>query len=98
MSDPIVSALVTDLMDRSKLSSALPGVQFRLAHDANVVIVDLARQPDIAALRASHPAAKIVAYGSHVDTESMDAARAAGADDVMPRSKFFRDPTAAVRL
>ena len=98
VSDPIVSALVTDLMDRSKLSSAIPGVQFQLADDANVVIVDLARQPDIAALRASHPAAKIVAYGSHVDTESMDAARAAGADDVMPRSKFFRDPTAAVRL
>ena len=83
-------------MDRSKLSSAIPGVQFQLAHDANVVIVDLARQPDIAAIRASHPNARIVAYGSHVDTDSMTAASEAGADDVMPRSKFFRDPAAAI--
>jgi hypothetical protein len=92
----IVSALVTDLMDRSKLSAAIPGVQFQLADDADVVIVDLARGPAIAEIRASHPNARIVAYGSHVDTDSMDAARTAGADDVIPRSKFFRDPGAAI--
>jgi DNA-binding NarL/FixJ family response regulator len=83
-------------MDRSKLSAAIPGVQFQLVADADVVIVDLARSPAIADLRASHPTAKIVAYGSHVDSEAMAAARAAGADDVMPRSKFFRDPAATL--
>lgn len=92
----IVSALVTDLMDRSKLSAAIPGVQFQLADDAEVVIVDLARAPAIAAIRASHPNTRIVAYGSHVDQDAMEAARAAGADDVLPRSKFFRDPAATL--
>jgi DNA-binding NarL/FixJ family response regulator len=32
----------------------------------------------------------IVAWGSHVDAEAFDAARAAGADRVMPRSAFTR--------
>jgi hypothetical protein len=31
-----------------------------------------------------------------VDEASADAARAAGADSVMPRSKFFRAPLAAI--
>lgn len=30
----------------------------------------------------------VVAYGSHVDTETLRAARAAGCDEVMPRSQF----------
>lgn len=32
----------------------------------------------------------IVAWGSHVDVEAFDAARAAGADRVLPRSAFTR--------
>ena len=37
----------------------------------------------------------IVAYGSHVDTATLTAARAAGCDRVMPRSKFVEElPTA----
>jgi DNA-binding NarL/FixJ family response regulator len=31
---------------------------------------------------------RVVAYGSHVDAESLRAARAAGCDPVMPRSQF----------
>jgi CheY-like chemotaxis protein len=31
---------------------------------------------------------RIVAYGSHVDTATLKAARAAGCDEVMPRSQF----------
>jgi CheY-like chemotaxis protein len=34
---------------------------------------------------------RIVAYGSHVDTETLRAARAAGCDPVLPRSKFVAD-------
>ncbi len=87
-----ISALVTDLMDRSRISAALPGVQFSLQDDADVVIVDLSRGVEqIADVRASHPDARIVAYGPHVDDETMDAARGAGADVVVPRSRFFRD-------
>jgi hypothetical protein len=92
-----VVALVSDLMDRSKLSGAISGVVFSLRDDAEVVIVDLARGADqVAQVRASHPGARIVAYGPHVDDEAMDAAKAAGADVVLPRSRFFRDPAAAL--
>ncbi len=93
----LLVALTTDLMDRSRLSAALPDVQFSLdpdaAADADVVIVDLTRGIEqVTSIRASHPNARIVCYGPHVDDASLDAARAAGADVVLPRSRFFRDP------
>jgi CheY-like chemotaxis protein len=34
---------------------------------------------------------RVIAYGSHVDTASLKAARAAGCDPVLPRSKFVED-------
>jgi CheY-like chemotaxis protein len=34
---------------------------------------------------------RIIAYGSHVDIASLKAARAAGCDPVLPRSKFVED-------
>jgi len=34
---------------------------------------------------------RVVAYGSHVDTDTLRAARAAGCDPVLPRSKFVED-------
>ena len=93
----VVVALTTDLMDRSKLSAAIPGVQFGAATGAEVVIVDLARGTEqVGKLRAAHPAARIVCYGPHVDDDAATAARTAGADVVLPRSKFFRDPAAAI--
>ena len=92
-----VVALTGDLMDRSKISRGIPGVSFTLTDDVDVVVVDLAKGVDqVRAVRAGHPDARIVAYGPHVDDQSMDAARAAGADVVLPRSRFFRDPYASV--
>lgn len=101
-----IAALVTDLMDRSRISSALTSVEFvrdaNAAADAHVVIVDLSRGgkdgtgEDVAAVRAAAPAARIVAYGSHVDEAVLERARADGADLVLPRSRFFRDPATAV--
>jgi hypothetical protein len=96
-----VCALVGDLMDRSKISSAIGDVEFVRDADgcdgADVVIVDLARFGDqVAALRTSRPDARVVCFGPHVDEASADAAVAAGADVVMPRSKFFRDIAAAI--
>jgi CheY-like chemotaxis protein len=41
-----------------------------------------------ARLREATESPRVVAYGSHVDTESLCAARAAGCDPVWPRSKF----------
>src|SRR3954470_2645849 len=93
-----VCALVTDLMDRSKISSAIPGVGFMLDGAADVVIVDIARSgPQVVAeIRAEMPAVRIVCFGPHVDDEAADAARAAGADVVLPRSRSFRAPAAAI--
>lgn len=34
---------------------------------------------------------RVMAYGSHVDTETLRAAREAGCDPVLPRSKFVED-------
>jgi CheY-like chemotaxis protein len=34
---------------------------------------------------------RVVAYGAHVDTATLRAARAAGCDPVLPRSKFVED-------
>ena len=34
---------------------------------------------------------RVVAYGSHVDTERLQAARSAGCDPVLPRSKFVEE-------
>jgi CheY-like chemotaxis protein len=59
-----------------------------------VVFVDLAAGDLVApgALvayqRLAGPTTAFVAFGSHVDTEALAAARAAGCDPVMPRSKF----------
>jgi hypothetical protein len=96
-----VCALVTDLMDRSKVAAAVEGVEFVRTVDAcagaDVVIVDLARfGADVAALRAALPSARLVCFGPHVDEESAAAASDAGADVVLPRSAFFRDPGAAI--
>lgn len=96
-----VRALVDDLMDRSRLGS-VHGIRFvESAADcagADVVAVDLARHAtDVSEVRRVAPDAVIVAFGSHVDDESLRLARADGADTVMARSRFFRDPAAALR-
>jgi DNA-binding NarL/FixJ family response regulator len=94
-----VVALVSDLMDRSRISAAAHEVEFVRTADAaagaDVVVIDLARFADaVAAVRAVAPAARVVAFGAHVDEALLDHARQDGADHVLPRSQFFRDPAA----
>jgi DNA-binding NarL/FixJ family response regulator len=49
----------------------------------------------IAALDGTGNRPRVVAYGSHVDTATLRAAREAGCDVVLPRSKFVEElPTA----
>jgi DNA-binding NarL/FixJ family response regulator len=92
-----VCALVTDLMDRSRISAAISDVTFVLDGTADVVIVDISTSLQmVAEIRAETPGIRIVGYGPHVDDDAAQAARAAGADIVMPRSRFFRDPAAAI--
>jgi CheY-like chemotaxis protein len=40
---------------------------------------------------ACAPPPRVMAYGSHVEAETLRAARAAGCDPVLPRSKFVED-------
>lgn len=96
-----IVALTVDLMDRSRLSSALGHVEFAgdagACAGADVVVVDLARHGGaVATIRAIAPDARVVAFGPHVDTELFEQAAADGADVVLPRSRFFRDPAAAL--
>jgi hypothetical protein len=96
-----VVALVSDLMDRSRIFAALPEVEFvndaASGEGAAFVVIDLARHADaVADVRRLCPEARIVAYGSHVDEATLEAARIAGAEMVLPRSRFFRDPAGAL--
>jgi hypothetical protein len=96
-----VVAIVTDLMDRSRISGAIVGVEFTqdasTCEGADVVVVDLARDPaTVEAVRAAAPIARIVAFGPHVDAGALERAKRDGADVVLPRSRFFQDPAAAL--
>lgn len=89
-----VLAFVPDLMDRSRLSGL--DVTFvtspeRLveATEDDVVVVDLARDAVLDVLPRV-PARRTIGFGSHVDRERLERARAAGCDEVMARSEFFR--------
>lgn len=59
----------------------------------SVVLVDLSDrhfppEETLAAMRAAAPAARIVAFASHVDLKAFKTARAAGFDQVLSRSEF----------
>jgi hypothetical protein len=96
-----VVALVGDLMDRSKIAAAVPDAGFAAGPDelagADTVVVDVKAHPGaVATARRVAPTARIVAYGRHDDPSALATARAEGADEVMPRSRFFHDPAAAI--
>jgi hypothetical protein len=96
-----IVAMTTDLMDRSRVSAAAEGVEFTsdpsACAGADVVVVDLARYAAVVpAVRAAAPHARIVAFGPHVDTALLESAAHDGADVVLPRSRFFQDPAAAL--
>lgn len=100
MSDARVIAMVDDLMDRSRLGG-IAGITFArnpdACSDADVVIVDLARHAAaIPAVVAAAPDARIIAFGSHVDTDALDDAARNGATLVLARSQFLRDPAGVV--
>lgn len=94
-----IVAYVPDLMDRSKLSAVNADVRFAASADAlveaaskpgvDVVVVDLSRDGVLDALRGLPEGLRSIGFGSHVDTELLASARAAGCTEVLPRSKFF---------
>jgi DNA-binding NarL/FixJ family response regulator len=65
-------------------------------HAPRCVILNLSNpglvvEDTVGRLREASPAVFVVAYGSHVDTATLRAARAAGCDVVLPRSRFVED-------
>jgi DNA-binding NarL/FixJ family response regulator len=91
---------------RIRAAAARAGVPVRFARTmdelreagagARLVLLDLDTRwldasSGIAALLALDPAPRIVAFVSHVRTDAMEEARAAGAHRVMPRSAFVRE-------
>jgi DNA-binding NarL/FixJ family response regulator len=65
-------------------------------HAPRCVLLDLSNpslviEDAVRILHAASPIAYLVAYGSHVDTATLRAARAAGCDVVLPRSQFVED-------
>lgn len=93
-------AFVADLMDHSRVRAAFPEAEVGRRPDdasgADLVIVDLARFGALVGALRGVTRGRIVAFGPHVDGETLASAAAAGADVVLPRSRFFRDPVAAV--
>ncbi|HEU5301790.1 MAG TPA: DNA-binding response regulator [Acidimicrobiia bacterium] len=101
-----VVALVDDLMDRSRLG-VLGAVTWAASAEAaaeltgdglpTTFVVDLTRfASQVAVLRDLAPTGLIVAFGPHVDASLLADAAAAGADRVLPRSRFFADPASAL--
>jgi len=91
---PRVVAFVPDLMDRSKVAGALAGVDFvRRPEDlggrrAELVIVDLGR-PGVLDVLPSVRGQRVIGFASHVDSDTLATARAAGCE-ALRRSEFFR--------
>jgi DNA-binding NarL/FixJ family response regulator len=91
-----VAAYVPDLMDRSKVAAAAPDTAFvstprALADvDADVYVVDLNRPGTVDAVTAlaARPGRRVLGFASHVDRDTLAAARQAGCD-AMKRSEFF---------
>ncbi len=67
----------------------------KLSSNCRLVLVDLSLpglqlEPAIATVRETAPAARIVAYGPHVDEQALADAQAAGADLVLSRGQFHQ--------
>lgn len=87
-----VTAITKDLMDRSKIAAAAEDVTIVREADADlgspdVVLVDLHIPGAVEAALAT--GARVLGFGSHVDEQTLAAARRLGAE-VLPRSVFFR--------
>jgi hypothetical protein len=100
-----VALVGTDLMDRTAIQSAADAAGFELVLWRNPAAVSdgiAASKPALALVDLSHAAAmdairaladagvRTVAFGPHVDDHAMAAAQALGAEEALPRSRFFR--------
>ena len=96
--DLFFSSRVTGVAQRLGLDLRVIGSIDKLLEGAecDLVLIDLTvRSLDIAAavrsIRDKWPQARIVAYGPHVQVTLLEAAQAAGCDEVLSRGQFDRD-------
>jgi hypothetical protein len=89
-----IVAYVPDLIDRSKVAAAgdatfvsRPGELAALGPEADVVVVDLTRPGVVEVLAGLQ--GRVIGFANHTSRAVMDAARAAGCEQVLPRSEFF---------
>ena len=89
-----VVAYVPDLMDRSKVAAAgdcifvsRPADLAALSAEADVVVVDLTK-PGVVDVLADLQG-RVIGFANHTSRDVMEAARAAGCEQVLPRSDFF---------
>jgi hypothetical protein len=84
-----VALLCPDLLFGSRVEEALRAAGHEVvgsAEGADVVIVDLTAEPDIAP-----PGQKTIGFYPHVDVETRRRAEQAGYDLVVPRSRMARE-------
>jgi hypothetical protein len=97
-----VIAVVPDLFFQSRISAAARhlgrSVRYlgatQVVGDFQLALIDLDAVPDVAAtvrLLRSSGQGTIIVFGPHVDTGKRKAARSAGADRVLAKSKFVAD-------
>jgi len=95
--DLFFSVQITDMAKRAGLpvryTRNLADTLAQANENPRLVLVDLnLKQADtielIRHLKAAHPAVPVAAYVAHVQTDLRQAAAAAGADPVLPRSAF----------
>jgi hypothetical protein len=89
-----VVAYVPDLMDRSKVAAAgdcvfvsRPGDLVAHSAAADVVVVDLTRPGVVDVLPELD--GRVIGFANHTARDVMEAARAAGCEQVLKRSEFF---------
>ena len=88
-----VVAYVPDLMDRSKVAAAgdvtfVDDPQALVDAPGDVVVVDLMR-PGVLEVLPALQGRRVIGIGRHTERTVLEAASAAGCDEVLPRSSFF---------
>jgi DNA-binding response OmpR family regulator len=97
--------LSDDLLDSSRIAghARAAGQEVVTCRDSATLLKALDRRPALALIDLHNPGlaietvvpvlraagVRVVGFGSHVDVTRLKAARAAGCDEVLPRSAFF---------
>ncbi|GIT68843.1 MAG: hypothetical protein Ct9H300mP26_5300 [Acidimicrobiales bacterium] len=87
---PQIVAYVPNLMDRGRFGDSVQFVQSLEELRAVDAALGFRRSVTIASPRTSPFAVTSNRFRPHIDTETLDAAKAAGCTEALPRSIFFK--------